>query len=268
MHRGRIGRVALASVLAWATLAVGAPGSPTFAAACTGDPDSFADFTGMEHTPGGAVRGAQAYIEYIDHTMCGGSGDSFSSDWVAVTRSNSKYSIYQIGFDKCKGAACVGNPVNTVYYFFAYGRPAGVCGAAVGPEPQSLGIAPAGYPPRFKVERLPDPDHPNLYRYFLYIDGVLENSRPSFDLDTCWGGAPNQGEYFNEVYDVGTQSGGPSNDHQGFTDVRYKDSQYWRPVERPLGADCDLVGYANHPWARCKVSSTANDDWFSWDTRF
>lgn len=233
-------------------------------------------FAGMHQTVSGGARGAQAYLEYFDEALCSGDAPTFSSYWVSVVGvyGTSGQNIYQIGVDKCKNGDCLpasqgGGPANQSYYFYAYGRePNGPCGSAgVPPVPK---LAPKGnagpvYPPRFKVERLPDPNNPNLNRYYLYIDGSLQNSRAASNLENCWSGGPIAGQYMNEVHNTGTQTGGVVSNHQGFTDVRYKDNSYWRVFSRPLGSECDAEDFGP---AECQVSTAHGDDWFSWDTRF
>jgi hypothetical protein len=269
--RSRIAAIATPIALLGSPLSV----QPALAISCGSGATGWA---GMHQNVSGGARGAQAYLEYFNEALCSGSSPTFSSYWVALVGvyppNGLGYNIYQVGVDKCKNGDCLppsqgGGPENQPYYFYAYGRePNGPCGSAgVQPVPKlaPMGNAGPGYPPRFKVERLPDPDQPNLNRYFLYIDGALQNSRPAGNLEPCWAGGPVAAQYMNEVHNAGTQSGGIVSNHQGFTDVRYRDNSYWRVFSRTAGSECDFEDFGTQ---ECQVHSSATDDWFSWDTRF
>jgi hypothetical protein len=238
-------------------------------------------FAGMLE-PDPVVLGAQAYLEFFNEALCSGSGEpAFSSYWIAVIHmpSPTGLNIFQVGVDKCRDGndpiyedACgdFEPPQNTPYYFWAYGREEGPCGSALLPQAH---LAPKGLAgpgsPNFKVEKQPDLQNPNTMRYHAIIDGSVQRAQTVHSIETCWGGA-NYGEYMNEVLNAKTQSGGTVANHQGFTNVRYKDTQYWRPVARNQSAPCDTyaMGWQFPSTQKCNVSSSQEDDWYSWDTRF
>ena len=172
------------------------------------------------------------------------------------------YSILQIGFDKCRGGACgPTSPQNQLYYFWAYGRnPQGACGAGIAPVPVAIAGTPSGTP-RFKIERA---GADRAYHYEVLIDNVLKGYVFIGDVESCWTGGSARSSFFNEVLDLGTQSGGTSVDKQDFRDVRYK-TDAWYLLTRGLGDDCDIIDRTTQ---RCITSTTDNNNYYTWDTRY
>ena len=215
------------------------------------------------------VIGAQAIIEWFNDALCTNANPStvsLSSAWVALEGS-SALDIYQVGFDKCQQAGCSqGNPAGTSFYFLAYGRNGNAtCPGQVLPLAQEApkGLAGAGSL-TYSVVKEPDPDHPSQYKYFASIDGVVQGSQTTTAIEGCWGGVV-QGQYADEVYDYGDQTGGTVRNHQGFTYVRWHDATYWRAMNRVYSSPCDVINDPTNE--HCNVASNHHDWFFSWDAR-
>jgi len=189
---------------------------------------------------------------------------TFSSAWVAIDDGGTgdRLSILQIGFDKCRDTCDTGTAENNLYVFWAYGRnPGGPCGAEIGPVPKFLQNSPGGSP-RFKIQRA---GADLAYHYELYMDNVLKAYKYIGDVDVCWPGGAIRSSTANEVFDLGTQSGGKAADRQDFIDVRYRTGNTWSLWSRTLGADCDLIQRTTQD---CITSTTDSNNYYSWDTRF
>ncbi len=228
------------------------------------DPFGYAinSFSGvLSGSPG--LTGARAKIEWstsVDPRLCTGSGDGFSSSWVALT-GDGGWDIYQVGIDKCKNGLC--NADNGVedrsYYFWAYGREAGSCGAALGPEPI---LAPLGL------------TSANSYWYQVYksgsyyyarIGGSTQNSKTAGSLETCWSGGPQGAQYMTELWDLFDQNPGRVADQQFISSATWTDSGgTLTSVWRPYSTDCDVVDLSS---MRCRIASNLHNSWYVWDTR-
>jgi hypothetical protein len=235
------------------------------AVSCAGQPDGDADFNGNKQSPLAHPLGTAATIQAVSFALCSGTNDTFSSAWIAIEGGAVPpgFNILQIGYDKCRGGACgPTSPTNTLYYFWAYGRnPGGSCGAEIAPVPVDLGNASAGAMPRFKIERAPSS---RAYHYELYIGATLEAYVFIGDVENCWTGGSVRSSFFNEVYDLGTQSGGRVGDQQDFQDVQYK-TDTWYLMTRALNASCD---YVDRTTQRCHTGSSDSNNYFTYDTRF
>lgn len=264
MDRRRPLPAALLLVMALGGLGVVRP-QAVAAVSCAGQPDGDADFAGNKQSPLAHPLGTAATIQAVSFALCSGTADTFSSAWIAIEGGAVPpgYNILQIGYDKCRGGACgPTSPSNTLYYFWAYGRnPGGGCGAEIAPVPVDLGNATAGAMPRFRIERAPST---RAYHYELYIGTTLEAYKYIGDVENCWTGGSVRSSFFNEVYDLGTQSGGRVADQQDFQDVQYK-TDTWYLMTRALNASCDFVDRTTQ---RCHTSSNDSNNYFTYDTRF
>lgn len=261
---------AMARLLAVLTLASGALLVSAGTASAANCANAFVPaFAGNSDTHPNTVRGASARIEFVNQVLCAGlaaNSGSFSSYWVAVfNAAGQARNIFQVGVDKCRGLACPsGVPVNTPYYFWAYGRePGGPCGNAVSPSPRlaSAGLAGAGTP-LFTVIRQFLPGEGNFY--IAKISGATQVEIAATSLETCWGSV-DHAQIFNETGDPGDQSGGPVGNKQNFEDPLWHNGSAWQPINRPAGADCDARERAS---MRCQWAANGSDVWWSWDTRF
>ncbi len=248
--------IVLAATLLW----IGHP-QVVAASSCTGVGSYFAGNEEPLSSP--AALGVSMNIEEFNHSLCGGTSDSFSSDWVALegTHAYPGYNIFQIGFDKCKLGACgPSSPENTEYYFWAYGRnPGGSCGLGIGPVAMSFGNATAGSP-FFKIQRESVPD----YDYQAFKSGVFVRGQAKSDLEICWPGGVQDAALFTEVFDDGTQQGGSTSNKQDFTNVRYF-TNTWYNLSRTLGHQCDVQQRVS---GHCNTSSSSTNDYLMYDSRF
>lgn len=213
----------------------------------------------------GSTRGAQAKIDYVNESVCSpvpADQGAFSSYWVAVIGSSSTLNIYQIGVDKCRAAACPpGVPVNTPYYFYAYGRKASTtCGPAVGPEPVQISGTPSG----LRTYTIVRGSAPSGFFYYARIDGSTKNYRPESTLATCWG-AVDGIQILNETYYSGSQVGGPTSNYQDFQQPKWYNGSLWTTISRPNGSRCDLIASSN---TNCRWSVETPNTFKSWDERF
>ena len=149
---------------------------------------------------------------------------------------------------------------NTLYYLYAYGRnPGGQCGAGIAPVPIRVQLPNPTGEHRLKIEY-----SSALDTYQLFVDNVFYRNQPATDLQDCWPTGVLRSGAFNEVVDVGTQSGGRVADKQDFRDVRYK-TGVWNLLARPLGDECDFEQRATQ---ECLTSTVDSNNYYMWDTRF
>lgn len=272
-HSGFVRR--LMSVAALTAVAFAASSAPTrwvaradAALACGANSLHFAVAL-EEHT--NAVRGGSAKIEFINEQLCSTAGvASFSSYWASVIGISAgggvTNKIYQIGIDECKGAACpAGNPVNTPYYFYAYGRDASANCTEIGPEPVAFGGAPGSGLSTFTIQRIPAPG--GGYFYEAKQGGIQRNFRPESNLQTCWGGV-DAAEIGNEVLNVKDQNGGPDSNRQNFENPLWHNGSSWMAITRPAGGNCDILQQPPDLSSGCRWATDGSAKWWSWDTRF
>lgn len=217
-----------------------------------------------------STKGGQAKIAYVNESVCtpvpSGQG-AFSSYWVAVVGYDSGdpdgLNIYQIGVDKCRAAACPsGNPSNTPYYFYAYGRmDSASCGPAIGPAPVEVSGTPSG----LRTYTIVRESAPNGYFYYARIDTATKNFRIEASLSSCWNGVDGV-QILNETFYSGTQVGGPTSNYQDFQSPKWFNGNAWSTISRPAGTTCDVPPPTSNQ--RCKWSTVTPNTWKSWDERF
>lgn len=151
-------------------------------------------------------------------------------------------------------------PVNTPYYFWAYGRhESAACGPEVGPVPQFISGTPSG----LRTYTIVPEAGPGSTFSVLKIDGVTKHQQPQSSLTSCWGSIDGV-QIMNESFDTGTQAGGPTSNYQDFQNPKWRDST-WHTISRPPSTICDDPP---SPSRRCQWSTVTPNTWKSWDTRF
>jgi hypothetical protein len=252
--------VALGFLLASTATWLAHPGSVS-AAACSGEGSPDNDFSGTVYEPLSDTQGTQAYIKYVDQTMCGGTppdGHAFTTEWVAISGSYG-LDIFQIGYLKCK--SCPGIPESTLVTMWAYGRnPGGDCGATgINPSPKVIGIAVSGAPRLFKLEKADT-------RYEASIDGSIKGTKTFGDIETCWiNGSVRRSTLFTEVFDQGQESGGSVSNNEVFSSVRWLSPTYWYPLTQALNTNCPVDDRISQ---HCRTYGTYTDAYYMWDSRF
>ena len=129
------------------------------------------------------------------------------------------------------------------------------------PVPVRIPLAAPTGEHRFKIDYAGAPGVP---RYVAYIDNDGVHDKLASDLEDCWPTGVVRSGFLNEVFDLGTQSGGRVADKQDFEDVRYKTGA-WNLLTRALGATCD---YQDRTTQRCITSTVDSNNYYMWDTRF
>jgi len=209
------------------------------------------------------TKGGEAKIAYVNEVLCSpvpaGHG-TFSSYWASVFGDDvndfNGWNIFQIGVDECKAAACPpGNPSNTPYWFWAYGRMDGPCGTEIGPEPQVISGTPSGLRLYTVVLSTVGEDH-----YDAKIDGAVKSTMAADALSLCWNGV-DEVVIMNELLDSGTQGGGPSSNFQDFQNPRWYNGSTWQTISRTPGTTCDIPPT---PARGCKWSTITPNTWRSW----
>ncbi len=169
---------------------------------------------------------------------------------------------FEVGYVKC-GQTAICGPFNggAPYYFYAYSRNAGSCGAdfttfAKAPK-GNVGSTPVFHD--LEVSRWTDG------YYHAFIDEVSQYSRTWASID-CW--SNNAGvqrvKWFGETIDPGDQVGGTEANHAQFENVQYKTSTGWHTVTRSLSSPCDFTdGISAHHCGWGEVNGTLFNLWDS-----
>lgn len=256
-------RLVLAASVSLA-VGLGALAHPALVAAlaCSGSDGGSSSFAGVVRTFTNDVDGAKANIEYFDEALCTTAGAAdFSAFWAAVVGNPGINNIFQVGVDKCRNGPCVaGVPQNQSYYFWAYGRNLGPCGAAIGPEPHLAPLGNAGAGTKtYEVIREFTPGAG--YSWRAKINGAVQWTKADADLNTCWNGV-DRADFFNEVWDINAQSGGSNFNKQLFSAVNWNDDGVWNQISG--SGNCT---FHDLPTMIC-VWRGGNITWFSSDSRF
>ena len=205
------------------------------------------------------IDGASARIEYVNEALCTGFDPalhaSFSSSWVGIEAPSGANSLFQVGYDKCRGSPPGCAQANLSYFFWAEGWEASqTCGPASPPYPHKApkGNATGGLH-LFTVVK-------SGSNVVLKIDGDVQHTRSWSIVTNCWGSV-GDAAWVNEVINFGDQSGGPNSDRQNWEDVQYHKTSW----QEHSGTSCNVNGW---PHQQCDWDSSPPDKFWTWDTRY
>jgi hypothetical protein len=227
----------------------------TLAIACTGPANQA--FTGNGFLIPGGTSGASAKIEFLNTSLCVGSSQSFTANWVGIQPNPAGTNkIAQLGWIHCDatGPTCVQD--NSPFYFYAYGWDAGECALRI---PTAIkapkGNASSGMP-TYTVQVITG-------SVDFRISGVNQYTGLSQStLERCWEDVAEGAAWTNETLNFGDQVGGPTSNHLNFESVQYHTSTWLTPG---TPAACNLTDL---PHGDCDWAPSPPGKFWVWDTRY